>query len=232
VTSRTRQLDLASGLVAGYGRIVAEFFDAGQSRTLPWARRPHAAALVAAMAFDAIAVGEYDRAFYGGQYTQMAPLFEHYGVQPWTPEAGGLVDFQAADHELLMMAMGLASKREITQARIRVRTAKRRSPARQRPTQPATRTAPGRRGPPPPSRRSWPTPLHRPAGLEPPAHRPGPDRPRQHRPGTARRRALEPSRGLDHLQPAHSPGTGQRSRLDHRPAGKRPRGSAGPATRR
>ncbi|HUZ22760.1 MAG TPA: recombinase family protein [Streptosporangiaceae bacterium] len=127
VTSRARQLDLASGLVAGYGRIVAEFFDAGQSRTLPWARRPEAAALVAAMAdpdrgVGAIVVGEYDRAFYGGQYTQMAPLFEHYGVQLWTPEAGGPVDFQAADHELLMVAMGLASKREITRTRIRVQT--------------------------------------------------------------------------------------------------------------
>jgi len=128
VTSRAWQLGLAAGLVAGYGRIVAEFFDAGQSRTLPWARRPQAAALVAAMAdpdrgFGAIVVGEYDRAFYGGQYAQMAPLFEHYGVQLWTPEAGGPVDFQAADHELLMVAMGLASKREITRTRIRVRTA-------------------------------------------------------------------------------------------------------------
>jgi site-specific DNA recombinase len=68
VTSRVRQLGLAAGLVAGFGRIVAEFFDAGQSRTLPWARRPEAAPLVAAMAdpdrgFDAIVVGEYDRAF-------------------------------------------------------------------------------------------------------------------------------------------------------------------------
>jgi hypothetical protein len=128
VTSRARQMDLAAGLVAGYGRIVAEFFDAGQSRTLPWARRPQAAALVAAMAdpdrgFGAIVAGEYDRAFYGGQYTQVAPLFEHYGVQLWTPEAGGPVDFQAPGHELLMVAMGMASKREITRTRIRVRTA-------------------------------------------------------------------------------------------------------------
>jgi hypothetical protein len=119
VTSRARQLDLAGGLVAGYGRIVAEFFDAGQSRTLPWARHPEAAALVAAMAdpergFDAVVVGEYDRAFCGGQYAQMVPLFEHYAVQLWTPEAGGPVDFQAAGHEMLMVAMGLASNREIT----------------------------------------------------------------------------------------------------------------------
>jgi site-specific DNA recombinase len=50
VTSRARQLGQAAALVAGHGRIVAEFFDAGQSRVLPWARRPQAAALAAALA--------------------------------------------------------------------------------------------------------------------------------------------------------------------------------------
>jgi site-specific DNA recombinase len=84
--------------VAGYGRITGEYFDAGQSRVLPWARRPQAAALLAAMAdpgrgFDAVVVGEYERAFHGSQYALMAPLFEHYGVQLWMPEAGGRVNF-------------------------------------------------------------------------------------------------------------------------------------------
>ena len=70
--------------------IVAEFFDAGQSRTVAWGRRPEAAALVALLAdpgrgWDAIVVGEYERAFYGSQYGAMAPLFEHYGVQLWMP---------------------------------------------------------------------------------------------------------------------------------------------------
>ena len=37
-------------LIAGVGVIVAEFFDTGESRTLPWARRPQAAALVAQLA--------------------------------------------------------------------------------------------------------------------------------------------------------------------------------------
>jgi hypothetical protein len=50
VTSRARQLGQAVALVAGHGRIVAEFFDIGQSRTLAWARRPQAAALVAELA--------------------------------------------------------------------------------------------------------------------------------------------------------------------------------------
>jgi site-specific DNA recombinase len=50
VTSRVRQLQQAVMLTAGRGVIVAEFFDTGESRTLPWTRRPQAAALVAALA--------------------------------------------------------------------------------------------------------------------------------------------------------------------------------------
>ena len=100
VTSRARQLQQAVMLVAGRGTIVAEFFDCGESRTLAWARRPQAAALVAQLAdpdrgWNAIVTGEYERAFYGSQYASMAPLFEHYGVQLWMPEVGGRVDWHA-----------------------------------------------------------------------------------------------------------------------------------------
>jgi len=128
VTSRARQREQAGVLVAGHGTIVAEFFDSGHSRTLPWARRPQAAALVAALAdpdrgWDAIVIGEYERAFYGNQYASMAPLFEHYGVSLWMPEVGGRVDWHAEDHEQTMLALGLSFKREITRTRIRVRTA-------------------------------------------------------------------------------------------------------------
>jgi site-specific DNA recombinase len=128
VTSRARQREQAVALVAGHGRIVAEFFDVGFSRALAWARRPRAAALAAQLAdpergWNAIVIGEYERAFYGGQYAAMAPLFEHYGIQLWTPELGGRVDYQAEDHEQTMLALGYQSKREITRTRIRVRTA-------------------------------------------------------------------------------------------------------------
>jgi hypothetical protein len=128
VTSRARQLAQAVMLIAGRGTIVAEFFDTGYSRTLPWARRPQAAALAVALAdpdrgWDAIVVGEYERAFYGSQYALMAPLFEHYGVTLWMPEVGGRVDWHAEDHEETMLALGLSSKREITRTRVRVRTA-------------------------------------------------------------------------------------------------------------
>jgi hypothetical protein len=102
VTSRVRQREQAEALVRGHGVIVAELFDVGESRTVAWARRPQAAALVAQLAdpdrgWDAVVIGEYERAFYGSQYAAMAPLFEHYGVQLWMPEAGGRVDYASED---------------------------------------------------------------------------------------------------------------------------------------
>ncbi len=53
----------------------------------------------------------------------MAPLFEHYGVQLWMPEAGGRVDFASEHDEETMTHLGLSSKREVTRTSIRVRTA-------------------------------------------------------------------------------------------------------------
>jgi hypothetical protein len=73
--------------------------------------------------WDAIVIGEYERAFYGSQYALMSPLFEHYGVQLWMPEAGGRVDFASEHDEQAMTVLGLSSKREVTRTSIRVRTA-------------------------------------------------------------------------------------------------------------
>jgi site-specific DNA recombinase len=128
VTSRARQREQAGALVRGRGVIVAEFFDVGESRTVAWGRRPQAAALVAQLADpdrgrDAIVAGEYERAFYGSQYAVMAPLFEHYGVQLWMPEAGGRVDYASEHDEHTMTVLGLSSKREVARTSIRVRTA-------------------------------------------------------------------------------------------------------------
>jgi len=55
VTSRARQLQQAWMLAAGVGVITAEFFDTGESRELPWARRPQVAALVAQLLPDSTA---------------------------------------------------------------------------------------------------------------------------------------------------------------------------------
>ena len=54
-SSRARQREQAGALVRGHGRIVAEFFDVGHSRTVAWGRRPQAAALIAALADPAAA---------------------------------------------------------------------------------------------------------------------------------------------------------------------------------
>ena len=128
VTSQARQREQAEALVRGHGVIVAELFDVGESRTVAWARRPQAATLVAQLAdpgrgWDAVVIGEYERAFYGSQYAAMAPLFEHYAVQLWMPEAGGRVDYASEHDEKTMTVLGLSSKREITRTSIRVRTA-------------------------------------------------------------------------------------------------------------
>jgi site-specific DNA recombinase len=128
VSSRARQREQAGALVRGHGQIVAEFFDVGESRSVAWARRPQAAAMVAQLAepdrgWEAVVVGEYERAFYGSQYAMVAPLFEHYGVQLWMPEAGGQVDYASEHDEQAMTVLGLSSKREVTRTSIRVRTA-------------------------------------------------------------------------------------------------------------
>ena len=80
VTSRARQREQAGALVRGHGQIVAEFFDMGQTRKLAWARRPQSAALVAQLTdldrgWDAIVIGEYERAFCGGQYASNRSRF-------------------------------------------------------------------------------------------------------------------------------------------------------------
>jgi site-specific DNA recombinase len=146
VTSRARQREQAEALVRGHGQIVADFFDVGQTRKPAWACRPQSATLVAQLAdpdrgWDASVIGEYERAFYGSRYAAMAPLFEHYGVQLWMPEADGRVDYASEHDEKTMTALGLSSKREIT-----------------RPTRPGTRTAQRRVGRSARSPRSWRTP--------------------------------------------------------------------------
>jgi DNA invertase Pin-like site-specific DNA recombinase len=120
-SSLARQREQAGALVRGHGRIVAEFFDIGESRSVAWARRPQAAD--PGRGWAAVVAGKYERAFHGSQYALMAPLFEHYGVQLWLPEAGGRVDFASEHDEQTMTVLGLSSKREVVRISIRVRTA-------------------------------------------------------------------------------------------------------------
>nr|WP_246016806.1 recombinase family protein [Micromonospora pisi] len=130
VTSRHWQLDCASELVSGHGAIVAEYFDVGCSRRRTWRGRPQSAALLAALGdpyrgFDAIVVGEYERAFSAGQLLDLVPLLEQHGVQLWLPETNGPVDRHNPTHRALIMLLGAQSKREVQRSRFRVLTAMR-----------------------------------------------------------------------------------------------------------
>ena len=127
--SRNWQLSRARSLIepAG-GRIVAEFFDLGLTRAIPWKRRPEAARLLACLSdpgrgFAAVVIGEPQRAFYGNQFGLTFPVFVHYGVQLWVPEVGGPVDPDSEAHDLIMSVFAGMSKGERNRIKIRVRAA-------------------------------------------------------------------------------------------------------------
>jgi site-specific DNA recombinase len=110
------------------GSIAEEFFDIGLSRSLPWKRRPEAARLLATFAsndraFDAVVIGEPQRAFYGNQFGLTFPVFVHYGIELWVPEVGGRVDPGSDAHDLVMSLYGGMSKGERNRIKTRVRTA-------------------------------------------------------------------------------------------------------------
>ena len=128
-SSRAWQLSRSLALIEPHGgQVTAEFFDIGLSRSLPWKRRPQAAALLEAFrdphrGFVAVVVGEPARAFYGNQFGLTFPVFVHYGVQLWVPEVGGQVDPGSDAHDLVMAMYGGMSKGERNRIKIRVRTA-------------------------------------------------------------------------------------------------------------
>jgi site-specific DNA recombinase len=121
--ARSRQVIEPAG-----GKIVAEFFDIGQSRSLPWKRRPEAQRLLDSFrdsqrGFDAVVIGEPQRAFYGTQFGLTFPVFTHFGVELWVPEVGGAIDPGSEAHDLVMSLYGGMSKGERTRIKTRVRSA-------------------------------------------------------------------------------------------------------------
>jgi site-specific DNA recombinase len=126
--SRGWQLQRAGQLLGDADSITAEYFDIGQSRALPWKRRPEAAALLEAFKdprrlFDAVVIGEPARAFYGNQFGLTFPLFVHYAVELWVPEVGGRIDPGSDAHDLVMSLYGGMSKGERNRIKVRVRSA-------------------------------------------------------------------------------------------------------------
>ena len=110
------------------GEIVEEFFDIGQSRSLPWKRRPEANRLLETFrnpqrGFTGVVIGEPQRAFYGNQFGLTFPVLVHYGIELWVPEVGGAVDPGSEAHDLVMSLYGGMSKGERTRIKTRVRTA-------------------------------------------------------------------------------------------------------------
>jgi len=128
VSSRQWQYDNAARLIDGHGRIVAEYFDVGYSRSLAWTHRPQAAALLASICspnrqFDAIVVGEYERAFYGRHLKTLMPVFQRYGIAVWLPESDGPIDLDDPAHQALLLLLGHQSQREILRSRMRTSAA-------------------------------------------------------------------------------------------------------------
>jgi len=124
VTSQAWQREMAEAVIADRGVIMAEFFDVGCSRRVPWERRTEAAALLeqarsADRRFDAVVVGEFERAFTDRQFEQIARSLRRFGVRVWLPEASGPVDLDDPVHRVLMSVLAAHSRREVTRARHR-----------------------------------------------------------------------------------------------------------------
>lgn len=128
-TSRAWQLGIATRLVSPWDLdVVAEFFDVGQSRSVPWQRRPEAHRLLDALknharGWTAVVVGEGTRCWFGNQFSLIAPRLTAYGVELWVPELGGKFDPYNPSHTVLMSVLGGMSQSERQHVQARVRAA-------------------------------------------------------------------------------------------------------------
>src|SRR6266545_5406694 len=110
------------------GEIVSEYFDIGQSRSLPWERRDEASRLLAALkdpnrGWDGLVVGEATRCWYSNQFSLTWPKFDRHGVSLWIPSLGGRFDPENTVHDMAMTITGGLSKSERQHVQRRVRAA-------------------------------------------------------------------------------------------------------------
>ncbi|MBQ6643778.1 MAG: recombinase family protein, partial [Saccharopolyspora sp.] len=128
-TSHSWQLDTARKFVEPLGgTVAAEYFDIGQSRSVPWERRNEAGRLLAALkdpgrGWNAVVVGEGTRCWFGNQFSLIAPKFAANGVELWVPELGGKFDERNPSHKMLMSVLGGMSESERQHVQARVRAA-------------------------------------------------------------------------------------------------------------
>ncbi|WP_433794848.1 recombinase family protein [Actinoplanes sp. CA-252034] len=130
VASHQWQREAATQAIGTAGVIVCDYFDIGCSRSLPWHDRPQASRLLDAIRnpereFDAIIVGESDRAFSGNQLQQLLPTLTHSNITLWLPELGGPLDPGNPTHRALIALLGNDARREVLRARHRTLTAMR-----------------------------------------------------------------------------------------------------------
>ncbi|MGW5452326.1 recombinase family protein [Nocardia sp. NPDC003979] len=114
-TSYRWQLGNAEKFVSG--QIVKSYFDVGQSRSVPWHRRTHAARLLEDLrdpqrGWTGIVVGEGTRCWFGNQFSLVAPRIHAYGAEIWVPELGGRFDPNNVTHSMMMSMLGGLSESE------------------------------------------------------------------------------------------------------------------------
>lgn len=128
-TSRGWQFGNARKFIEPFGgTVVAEYFDVGQSRSVPWDRREEGSRLLTALkdpnrGWNAVVVGEGTRCWFGNQFSLIAPRFAAYGVDLWVPELGGKFDPLNPSHKMLMSVLGGMSESERQHVQARVRAA-------------------------------------------------------------------------------------------------------------
>ncbi|VVJ21648.1 Site-specific recombinase [Amycolatopsis camponoti] len=126
-TSRSWQLRNACRFIAPLGgQVVEEYFDVGQSRSVPWHRRPEAGRLLDGLKpttrrWTAVVGGEGTRCWFGNQFSLTAPRMAAYNVELWVTELGGPYQPRTPPHTMLMSLLGgiSESERQHVQARVR-----------------------------------------------------------------------------------------------------------------